>query len=55
MSVGSLTLLSIAASALATLLWWIASRLSAPAWVCMFLFGVALALVVLAGPLIKLP
>jgi len=55
MSVGSLTLLAVAASALATLLWWIASRLSAPAWVCMFLFGVALALVILAGPLVRLP
>jgi len=55
MSIGSLTLLAIAASALATLVWWIASRLSAPAWVGMFVYGVALALVIMAGPLIRLP
>jgi len=55
MSIGSVTLLAIAAAALATLVWWIASRLSAPAWVCMFVYGVALALVIMAGPLIRLP
>ena len=55
MSIGSVTLLDIAAAALATLVWWIASRLSAPAWVCMFVYGVALALVIMAGPLIRLP
>lgn len=55
MSVGPVTIFSIVAAALATLLWWAAGRLGAPAWVCMFLFGVALALVILAGPLIKLP
>jgi len=55
MSIGSVTLLAIAASALATLLWWIAARLAAPAWVGMFVYGIALALVILAGPLIRLP
>jgi len=55
MSIGSVTLLAIAAAALATLVWLIASRLSAPAWVCMFVYGVALALVIMAGPLIRLP
>ena len=55
MSIGSVTLLAIAAAALATLVWWIASRLSAPDWVCMFVYGVALALVIMAGPLIRLP
>jgi len=55
MSIGSVTLLAIAAAALATLVWWIASRLSAPAWVCMFVYGVALALVIMAGPLVRLP
>lgn len=55
MSIGSVTLLAIAAAALATLLWWIARRLAAPEWVCLFVFGVALALVIMAGPLIRLP
>jgi hypothetical protein len=55
MSVGPATLLAIVAAALATLLWWLAARLALPAWVGMFLFGVALAVVVLAGPLIRLP
>ena len=41
MSIGSVTLLAIAAAALATLLWWIAAKLSAPAWVGMFVYGVA--------------
>lgn len=55
MTIGPVTLFSIVAAALATLLWWIAVRLGAPAWLTMFLFGVGLALVILAGPLIKLP
>lgn len=55
MTVGSVTLLAIAASALATIVWWIARRLAAPEWLVMFLFGAVLALVILAGPLIKLP
>lgn len=55
MSVGPVTIFAIIAAALATLLWWIAVRLALPAWVGMFLFGIALALVILAGPLIKLP
>ncbi len=54
-SVGSATISAIIASALATLIWWIAARLNAPAWACMFLFGLFLALVIVAGPLIKLP
>ena len=55
MTVGSATVSAIIASALATLIWWIAARLNAPAWACMFLFGLFLALVIVAGPLIKLP
>lgn len=55
MSIGPATVLAIVASVLATLLWWLAARLALPPWVGMFLFGVALALVILAGPLIKLP
>ena len=55
MSIGPATVLAIIAAALATLLWWIAAKLNAPAWLGMFLFGAALALVMIAGPLIKLP
>lgn len=55
MSIGPATLMAIIAAALATFLWWVAARLALPAWVGMFLFGVALALVILAGPLIRLP
>lgn len=55
MTIGPATLLGIIAAALATLVWWIASRLAAPAWLCMFLFGLILVVVMLAGPLVKLP
>lgn len=55
MTIGPATLLGIIAAALATLLWWAAARLALPAWVGMFLFGLALVVVMLAGPLIKLP
>jgi hypothetical protein len=55
MSVGPATIMAIIATVLATLLWWIAARLSMPAWVCMFLFGMGLAVVILAGPLVRLP
>ena len=55
MTVGPATILGIIAAALATLVWWIAGRLNAPAWVCMFLFGLLLVVVMLAGPLVALP
>lgn len=55
MTIGPATILAIIAAALATLLWWVCGRLALPAWLGMFLFGVALVLVMLAGPLIKLP
>ena len=55
MSIGSLTLLAAAAAALAVLAWWIATRLGAPSWLCLFVYGLLLALVLLAGPLIRLP
>lgn len=55
MTIGPATIIAILAAALATLVWWIAARLNAPAWACMFLFGVILVLVVLAGPLVRLP
>ena len=55
MTIGPATLMAIIAAALATLLWWIGTRLALAAWLCMFLFGIGLAVVILAGPLIKLP
>jgi Kef-type K+ transport system membrane component KefB len=55
MTIGPATLLAIVAAVLATLLWWIAARIALPAWVGMLLFGIGLAVVILAGPLIKLP
>lgn len=55
MTIGPATILGIIAAALATLVWWIATRLGAPAWLCQFLFGLLLVLVVLAGPLVRLP
>ena len=55
MSIGPATIMAIIAAALATLLWWVGQRIALPDWLCMFLFGVGLALVILAGPLIRLP
>lgn len=55
MTIGPATIMAIVAAVLATLLWWIGKRLALADWACMFLFGVALALVVLAGPLVRLP
>ena len=55
MTIGPATILAIIAAALATLLWWIAARLALPAWLGMFLFGIGLAVVMIAGPLIRLP
>lgn len=55
MTAGSATLTALAAAALATLVYWIARRLNAPDWLVMLLFGLVLVLVVLAGPLVRLP
>ena len=55
MTIGPATILAIIAAALGTLLWWAAGRLALPAWACMFLFGIGLAVVMIAGPLIRLP
>ena len=55
MTIGPATVLGIIAAALAMLVWWLCNRLAAPAWLGMFLFGVVLVVVMLAGPLIKLP
>ena len=51
MSVGTTTITALIAAALATLVWWV----GAPAWLALLLFGVVLVLVVLAGPLVRLP
>lgn len=55
MTLGPATILAIVAAALATLVYVIGRRLALPDWLVMFLFGVALVLVMLAGPLIQLP
>lgn len=55
MTFGPATLLAIAAAIIATILWALARRLAWPEWAAMFLFGAALAVVILAGPLIRLP
>ncbi len=55
MTMGSATATALAAALLATLGWWIAGRLSAPAWACQLVFGLLLVLVLLAGPLVRLP
>lgn len=53
MTFGPASLLALAAAALATLLWWLARGRNEV--LAVFLFGLALALVVLAGPLVQLP
>lgn len=56
MTVGPATLLAIAAAVLATFLWWLVKRPQPSGEIlAMFLFGVALAVVVLAGPLVHMP
>lgn len=55
MTVGSATISALVATVLATLLWYIGKRLVLPDWVCMLLFGLGLAVVIIAGPLIRLP
>lgn len=54
MTAGPATLLALVAAALATLVWWLV-RNRLPDWACMLLFGLILVLVVLAGPLVRLP
>ena len=54
MTFGTATLTAAAAALLATLVWVLtAGRL--PDWARMFLFGLLLVVVVLAGPLVRLP
>lgn len=55
MTIGPATILAIIAAGLATLVWLLCGRLAAPPWLASFLYGVVLALIVLAGPLIRLP
>lgn len=55
MTIGPASLLAIIAAALATLVFYACRKLGANEYVTMFLYGVALVLVVLAGPLINLP
>ena len=54
MTVGTLTVTAAIAAALATLVWWLV-RGRLPDWAALFLFGLILVLVVLAGPLVRLP
>jgi len=56
MTAGPATGLAAIAALLATIVWWItAKRLALPDWFGMFLFGLCLVLVILAGPLVRLP
>lgn len=55
MTIGPATVLAAIAAALATVVWWVCGRLAAPAWLTMFLYGLVLVLVILAGPLVRLP
>lgn len=55
MTVGSATISAAIAAALATIVFYLCRRLGANEYAAMFLYGLCLVLVVLAGPLIKLP
>ena len=55
MTLGPATVLAIVAAALATVVYVVGRRLALPEWLVMFLFGVCLVLVVLAGPIVRLP
>jgi len=54
MTAGPATLLALVAAALATLIWWLL-RGRLPDWALQFVFGFILVLVILAGPLVRLP
>lgn len=54
MTAGPATLLALAAAIFAALAWWLVKdRL--PDWAALLVFGLVLALVILAGPLVRLP
>ena len=55
MTIGPATIQALIIAALATLVWWAAGKLGAPAWLTMLLFGLVLVLGVLVGPLVRLP
>jgi len=55
MTVGATTILALMAAALAAFFWWLAKRLALPDWFGMFLLGLVLVLVILSGPLVRLP
>lgn len=55
MTIGSLTITAAIAAGLATLVWWVAGRAALPDWFRLFLFALCLALILLAGPLVRLP
>ena len=54
MTFGPATVLALVAALLATLVWWLV-RGRLPDWAALFLFGLILVLVILAGPLVRLP
>lgn len=55
MTIGPATLFALIAAALAALGWWTCRRLLLPEWAQMLIFALLLALVLLAGPLVRLP
>jgi len=55
MSIGPATIIALMAAVLATLGWYVTSRLTARGWLAMLVYGVLLVLVLTVGPLIKLP
>lgn len=55
MTAGPATLTALIATVLATLAYVIVKRVGGPDWLAMALFGLLLVVVVLAGPLIRLP
>lgn len=55
MTIGSATLTALTAALFATLLWWVCGKLGASGWVGMLVYGLVLVLVILAGPLVRLP
>ena len=55
MTIGSASVSAAIAAVLATLVYYICKRLGANEYLTMFLYGFCLVLVVIAGPLIKLP